>query len=380
MLRRTGCAGTLTGRAADNKPGLLNWWGTESFDAVLTRHADAFGKGSKREMRCMTTDATKHSFTPALERNNAFGSHYRVRKPTTDVSSRDFPTFVTCARRWSDLKTYLLDDVCVTPGDSGDNDDDPNAAVPRSFPNDPIGADVAAGIDWEWLRNVRRALKMGPVRGAVLSAGTENSLLPAHHLTGAFATHTTATPVVTRVGKFEVNPLDIAAAEAGNEAAKSLSNENHCESFQVQVIGRRRVLLISPDVSYKGLYPYPTSHPFDGSAIADLDDADYSKHPRLAQVRGASAICEPGDVLFVPDSWWRHEHGLTREHASVEIRVGESLFLFPSFFLFTSGQLERLTFLFNSYRNWRSASDCGGGRVARGPPRGGSRDPRGRPA
>jgi hypothetical protein len=182
------------------------------------------------------------------------------------------------------------------------------------------------------------------------------------------------------VGKFEVNPLDIAAAEAGNEAAKSLSNENHCESFQVQVIGRRRVLLISPDVSYKGLYPYPTSHPFDGSAIADLDDADYSKHPRLAQVRGASAICEPGDVLFVPDSWWRHEHGLTSEHASVEIRVGESLFLFPSFFLFTSGQLERLTFLFNSYRNWRSASDCGGGRVARGPPRGGSRDPRGRPA
>ena len=116
VLRRTGCAGTLTGRAADNKPGLLNWWGTESFDAVLTRHADAFGKGSKREMRCMTTDAAKHSFTPALERNNAFGSHYRVRKPTTDVSSRDFPTFVTCARRWSDLKTYLLDDVCVHSG------------------------------------------------------------------------------------------------------------------------------------------------------------------------------------------------------------------------------------------------------------------------
>jgi hypothetical protein len=271
------------------------------------------------------------------------------------------------------LKTYLLDDVCVTPGDSGDNDDDPNAAVPRSFPNDPIGADVAAGIDWEWLRNVRCALKMGPVRGAVLSAGTENSLLPAHHLTGAFATHTIASPVVTRVGKFEVNPLDIAAAEAGNEAAKSLSNENHCESFQVQVIGRRRVLLISPDVSYKGLYPYPTSHPFDGSAIADLDDADYSKHPRLAQVRGASAICEPGDVLFVPDSWWRHEHGLTSEHASVEIRVGE--YIFNSVWA-----IERLTFLFHSYRNRRSSSDCGGGCVARGPPRGGSRDPRGRPA
>ena len=332
VLRRTGCAGTLTGRAADNKPGLLNWWGTESFDAVLTRHADAFGKGSKREMRCMTTDAAKHSFTPALERNNAFGSHYRVRKPTTDVSSRDFPTFVTCARRWSDLKTYLLDDVCVHSGE--DDDDDVNNSAPRSFPNDPIGSDVAAGIDWEWLGNVRRALKMGPVRGAVLSAGTENSLLPAHHLTGAFATHTTASPVVTRVGKFEVNPLDIAAAEAGNEAAKSLSNENHCESFQVQVIGRRRVLLISPDVSYKGLYPYPTSHPFDGSAIANLDDADYSKHPRLAQVRGASAICEPGDVLFVPDSWWRHEHGLTREHAAVEIRVGEYIFISEVLFIY----------------------------------------------
>ena len=114
------------------------------------------------------------------------------------------------------------------------------------------------------------------------------------------------------MGKFEVDPLDIEGARAADAAAKAMSNENHCESFQCQVIGRRRVLLISPELSYKGLYPYPIPHPYDGYAMANLDDADYSRHPRLAEVHGAAAICEPGDVLFIPDSWWRHEQGLHR--------------------------------------------------------------------
>ena len=327
LLRRTGLTGSLTGRAADIKPGLLNWWGTDDFDKVLERHRATVDGGSAREMRCMTSVAGKHAFTPAIEQNNAFGSHYRVRKPETDVSSRDFQTFATCARNWTDLKMYLLDDVAVAVDRSTAGKPPTDVTPLKSFPNDPIGSDVVSGIDWEWLANVRRALKMGPVRGAVISAGTEGSLLPAHHLTSSLVSHGVASPkkVPTHVGKFEVNPLDLEGARAAEDAAKAMSNENHCESFQCQVIGRRRVLLISPDLSYKGLYPYPIAHPYDGYAMANLDDADYSRHPRLAEVRGAAAICEPGDVLFVPDSWWRHEQGLTQEHAAVEIRVGTGM-------------------------------------------------------
>ena len=183
LLRRTGLTGSRTGRAADVKPGLLNWWGTDDFDKVLERHRATVDGGSAREMRCMTSVAGKHAFTPAIEQNNAFGSHYRVRKPETDVSSRDFQTFATCARNWTDLKMYLLDDVAVAVDRSTAGKPPTDVTPLKSFPNDPIGSDVVSGIDWEWLANVRRALKIGPVRGAVNSAGTEGSLLPTHHLT-----------------------------------------------------------------------------------------------------------------------------------------------------------------------------------------------------
>jgi hypothetical protein len=49
----------------------------------------------------------------------------------------------------------------------------------------------------------------------------------------------------------------------------------------------------------------------------DLDEADYSKFPNVSKIRAQACVVEPGDVLFVPDGWWRHEHGLSPEHACV---------------------------------------------------------------
>ena len=72
------------------------------------------------------------------------------------------------------------------------------------------------------------------------------------------------------------------------------------------------MLLISPDQTYKGMYPFPVCHAYDGYSMVDLANIDYVKYPRIVDVRGDVAVCRPGDVLFVPDGWWRHEQG-TRE-------------------------------------------------------------------
>lgn len=187
-----------------------------------------------------------------------------------------------------------------------------------------IGQDVVDGLDWQWLNGMRRAQRFGPIRSVVLGVGTLGSLLPAHHPTSTRISSQAAATSSTSNGATYGTHLDpdAEAVAAAAAAYASASNSSSYEALQCQVIGRRRVLLVSPEQSYKGMYPYPVSHPYDGYAMVDLDDADYSRFPNITKVRGQACVVEPGDVLFVPDGWWRHEHGLSGEHAHVELRMG----------------------------------------------------------
>ena len=56
--------------------------------------------------------------------------------------------------------------------------------------------------------------------------------------------------------------------------------------------------------------------------MVNLESVDYASFPKFADARGEIAVVEPGDCLYVPDRWWRHEHGLTSRHAQCEIRTG----------------------------------------------------------
>ena len=119
--------------------------------------------------------------------------------------------------------------------------------------------DLSGGVDWEWLAGLLRSQRYGPVLRVDLDAGTADGLLPAQY-------------------------------------------ECH-DRLMAQVTGRRRVLLLSPEQAFDGLYPYPTHHTYDTYSMVDLEAPDAGLWPKFGRVRGVTAILAPGDVLYVPAFW-----------------------------------------------------------------------------
>ena len=370
VLKNTGLAGRVgpSKFPADDRPGLLGTWGPGARAPSAAAGGGPGGRGpgaagrqepgsagskdgpsgggfdrlaalgyggDSRKWRCMTASSSgknANKFAPPIQGNNAFGSHYHVRIPQTELVRYSMKEFVQCARAWGkDKAVYLQDDVAVEnkvtaakAEEEGDGSLGATGAPVRPVAGGGgVGRDVVEGLDWRWLEGLRRSQRFGPVRSVVLGAGTIGSLLPAHHPTRTLAGSPPSSSSSTTDNNDNDNDPDAAAAAAAVDATRAAATgSTSYESLQCQIVGRRRVLLVSPDQSYKGMYPYPVSHPYDGYSMVDLDDVDYSKFPKIAGVRGQTCVVEPGDVLFVPEGWWRHEQGLSHEHACVEVRMG----------------------------------------------------------
>ena len=80
-----------------------------------------------------------------------------------------------------------------------------------------MAAELAADVDWRWLAGLRRSQRHGPVLRVDLEAGSAGGVLPA---------------------RYECR-----------------------DTLLAQVAGRRRVLLLSPEHAFQGLYPYPGAPP-----------------------------------------------------------------------------------------------------------------------
>ena len=219
---------------------------------------------------------------------------------------------------------------------------------------DGLGKTVLDAIDWETLRDdIVVPQRFGALRAVVLSAGTRGSLLPlrvpltskipsgasttAKHKTfsrnvfsnapvadGVSSLDPKPSRVVPDTHGLEVSQFDIDAAHEATEASNEARDDSGFETVEIQLLGRRRVTLVSPDQTYRGVYPFPTAHPLDGRSAVDWSDVDYARFPNAANVRGAVAILEPGDGLFVPEAFWRHEHGLSAAHAHATARFARS--------------------------------------------------------
>jgi hypothetical protein len=137
--------------------------------------------------------------------------------------------------------------------------------------------DLESLFDWKWFQSLLSFQRFGSILSMKLSAGCRDSLRPSRY---------------------------------------SLE-----DSFIVQIHGRRRILLINPDQTYKGMYPYPIAHPYDKFSMVDLDDVNDGQFPNFSGVRGITCILEPGDILYNLSCRWaesqkRRVAGNTREQRS----------------------------------------------------------------
>ena len=273
LLMNTGALGDVSSRyVADRRPGLEHTWG---FDRVA-KALDG------KQWSCAMCPSSKHKFVMCDDSKNAHGSYYHIREPEVEIMRCTFKDFTSCARGWRQKSILFESDVYEAPisNVAAANTTASNEPPSREhFVNctDDFINDIQTGINWEWFQKLRRSQRFGQLLSIKLIAGARDCLTPARY-----------------------------AME---------------DSFQLQVSGRRRVLLISPEYSFKGMYPYPVAHPYDGYSMVDFDDVNYGQTPAFASVRGISFVLCPGDVLYVPRGWWRHEQGLSKEHITLDVRL-----------------------------------------------------------
>lgn len=63
------------------------------------------------------------------------------------------------------------------------------------------------------------------------------------------------------------------------------------------------MLLISPEYAFKGMYPFPVHHPYDGYSMVSLEEPDERLWPGIENAKGLCGIVQPADVVFVPAYW-----------------------------------------------------------------------------
>lgn len=91
--------------------------------------------------------------------------------------------------------------------------------------------------------------------------------------------------------------------------------------FMAQVLGRKRVLLISPDQTHR-LY-----NEVGVFSDVDCDQPDDQRHPLYRDVLSKQVLLEPGEVLFLPVGWWHHVKAL-----DVSVTVTFTNFVHPNEF------------------------------------------------
>ncbi len=301
ILRNSGVVGKFDAKFnADSKIGLAQVW---NFDHLAKILGIQEGENSARThaWKCLVCPSDKHRFIECDESKNIFGSDYYVKEPETQSLDCTFSEFVQCARAWKHKSIYF---ESVITKDPISRKTMPSTDVKgESMFDSKVGSlaieDIEGLFDWKWFQSLLSFQRFGSILSVKLSAGCRDSLRPCRY---------------------------------------SLE-----DSFIVQIHGRRRILLINPNQTFKGMYPYPIAHPYDKFSMVDLDDVNDGQFPNFSSVRGMTCILKPGDILYIPSGWWRHDHGLCPEHIALEISVaaGQRVRSDESLEILVSRDLER---------------------------------------
>ena len=257
---------------------------------------------------CLMAPPGLDRFIPCDQEKNIYGSfyHIRVRKralhraaapalnlrsqePETEARELTFADFAACAGGWRSRRVLLRAALAapaapadvVTPGAlrsapapappaaSSAEDAVAAAVLPPPAPEVPacVSDELQRLVDWRWLRDaVQAPLRAGRVLRVDLGASSPRALQAA------------------RYGRDDV--------------------------LFCQLRGRSRILLVAPEATFPGLYPYPTAHPYDTMSCVDWAEPNTAEWPAFADVRGQVAILAPGDILLIPRFWWVQIHAL----------------------------------------------------------------------
>ncbi|GKY91170.1 hypothetical protein MPSEU_000089800 [Mayamaea pseudoterrestris] len=82
------------------------------------------------------------------------------------------------------------------------------------------------------------------------------------------------------------------------------------DNLLVQLVGRKRVTLISKDTDPERLYIGSEHGQQYNTSSVNVEDVDSSRFPLFAQVTAESIELHPGDALFIPSKWWHHARSL----------------------------------------------------------------------
>ncbi|XP_039205585.1 bifunctional peptidase and arginyl-hydroxylase JMJD5 [Crotalus tigris] len=109
------------------------------------------------------------------------------------------------------------------------------------------------------------------------------------------------------LGKNEEEEITI-NAWFGPSGTISPLHQDPQHNFLVQVMGRKYIRLFSPDQSEK-LYPHE-GHLLHNTSQVDVENPDLEKFPKFKAAAFQDCILSPGEVLFIPASYWHHVRAL----------------------------------------------------------------------
>jgi hypothetical protein len=81
------------------------------------------------------------------------------------------------------------------------------------------------------------------------------------------------------------------------------------QNFLVQIRGRKRVVLFSPDQSKLLYYPHFETRIVHFSPV-DVEKPDLARFPLFAKARPLECTLEPGDILHIPSGFWHFVRSL----------------------------------------------------------------------
>jgi ribosomal protein L16 Arg81 hydroxylase len=110
----------------------------------------------------------------------------------------------------------------------------------------------------------------------------------------------------------------------GPKGAISPLHGDRLNVFMTQVIGRKRVKLISSEALHL-VYNFENFAGFFSEV--DVEKPDLERYPRFAEPEIIDVVLEPGEALLIPVGWWHHVRSL-----DVSISVSLTNFLFQNDF------------------------------------------------